>query len=139
MDNTFELDNVITLSDKQKAINKLPVFFGSRKEIYHPFKEVLNNALDEINTFFGEGNINIELADDKQTIAIEDNGRGLPIMLDSPDGGKLYKNFFLTLFSGGKYETETKTSGTNGVGLTVINYNSVMCSARVYFRGNKTV
>lgn len=137
MENNFEIDKVRSLSDKEQAIEKLPVFFGSRKEVYHPFKEVLNNALDEIITFFKKGEVQITLSDDNKFISIEDSGRGLPIMLDSPDGGQLYKNFFLTLFSGGKYDANNPTSGTNGVGLTVINYNSIKCEVTSYFRGEE--
>ena len=41
-------DNIRALSDREKAREKLPIFYGSFDNFYHGFKEILNNSVDEI-------------------------------------------------------------------------------------------
>lgn len=113
-------DSIRALSEREKAREKLPVFFGSYDNYYHGFREVLNNSCDELLNHFEQGIINITLHDDNRTITIEDTGRGIPIT--SYDNAKL---LFETLFASGKYDVTEKTnSGVNGVGNTILQYSS---------------
>lgn len=113
-------DTIRGLSAREQAREKLSVWFGSRDNFYHPAREVIMNGTDEIITNFDEGIINVELADDCQTLSVFDSGRGIPI--GSKENIEL---LFLTLFAGGKYDNEEGTmTGTNGCGLTATNYNS---------------
>ena len=68
MSNQFERDNIRALSDREKAREKLPVFYGSRDGLYQGFMEVLNNGVDEVLNNFDKGTVEVILHDDNQTI-----------------------------------------------------------------------
>ena len=114
-------DNIRGLSEREKAREKLAVWFGSRDNFYHPVREAVMNGTDEIIGNFDAGHIIVELHDGCRKISVQDNGRGIPI-----GDKKNIELLFLTLFAGGKYDnTEGETlTGTNGCGLTATNYNS---------------
>lgn len=119
-------DTIRQLSEREQARQKVSIWFGSKENFYHPFKEVLFNGIDEINNNFENGTIEILLSDDRKRVTITDSGRGIPI------GGKTdnvnnYELLLLKLFAGTNYdngEHGKMTTGTNGVGLTVTNYCS---------------
>jgi DNA gyrase subunit B len=119
-------DKIRALTDREQAREKLPIFYGSRENYLHGFKEVLGNAVDEINNNYSKGIINITLADDLKTITVSDTGRGIPIDGET-DGKKNYELLFTTLFAGTNYdnkENDKVAVGTNGVGATVLNFTS---------------
>lgn len=112
------------LSDKEQAILKLPVFFDSYDNFYHPIRESVTNARDIlVETESENGLIEVTLHDDNRTITIKDNGCG--IILDGESNGKPnWEHAFLILFSGSKMSTGKTSGGTNGCGNTIINYSS---------------
>ena len=103
----------------------MPIFFGSRDNYVHGVKELIANAADELkNHKKSDGIVVVELHDNDKRISVADNGRGIPI---EGTTGTIpnYELLFLTLFAGTKYDvTESITTGTNGVGNTVVNYTS---------------
>lgn len=120
-------DKIRALNHREQAREKLPVFYGSRDNYLHGFKETLNNAVDEILNNFESGEINIKLHDDLQTITISDTGRGLPIADKDENNIPYYELLFTTLFAGGKYdEGDNINSGVNGVGMAVLNMTSTI-------------
>ena len=117
-------DTIRALDDRQKSREKLSVWYGSRDNFMHGLKEVIANATDEIISNFESGTVEVVLHDDLQTITVSDTGRGIPLHGET-DGVKNYELLFRTLFAGTKYETtESTTTGTNGVGNTVLCYTS---------------
>ena len=129
--NQKKRDNIRALSDKEKAREKLPIFYGSFDNFYHGFKEILNNSVDEILNNFDKGEIIVELHDDNRTITVSDTGRGMPI--DTYEQAKL---LFETLFASGKYDvTENTNSGVNGVGGTILQYSSSYFECKSNFQG----
>ena len=117
-------DIIRVLDDREKSREKISVWYGSRDNYYHGLKEVIANGTDEIINNFDEGTVTVELHDDLQTITVKDTGRGIPIDGET-DGVKNYDLLFRTLFAGTKYDTtEETTTGTNGVGNTVLCYTS---------------
>lgn len=123
----MEFDKIRALNDREKARDKLPLFYGSRDNYLHGFREVaINNTVDEISNNFESGIINITLHSDYETITVTDSGRGMPIG-EVTDGIPNWELFFTRLFASGKYDLENgENSGTNGVGGTVLNYSSVL-------------
>lgn len=115
-------DEYRNLSNKEQAILKLPVFFDSYDNFYHPIRESVTNSRD-ILLDSDNGLIEVTLHDDNKTITIKDNGCG--IKLDGESGGKPnWEHAFLILFSGSKMSSGKTSGGTNGCGNTIINYSS---------------
>ena len=126
-------DKIRALDDRQKSRDKLPIFYGSRDNYTHGFREVaLNNTIDEISNNFDNGDVYITLHDDDMTITVEDTGRGLPIDGES-DGIPNWELFLTRLFASGKYDLENAfNSGVNGVGSCVLQYTSSLYSVTSY-------
>jgi DNA gyrase subunit B len=125
-------DTIRGLNARQQAREKLPVWFGSRDNFYHAVREVLMNGTDEIIGNFDSGEVTAHLHDDCKRMTIIDTGRGLPI--GEADNLEL---LLLTMFAGGKYDTQEGATftGTNGCGLTVTNYTSMYFKAEAYYGG----
>lgn len=131
--------NIRKLDTRQQCREKLPIFFGSNDNFYHPVQEVLQNAVDEISTNYEFGTVIAELLDDNKTIEITDTGRGMPVCEFDEDGVPYWELLFRTLFAGSKYdnvENEEETGGTNGVGNTVTCYTSDYFRCDAYYKGN---
>ena len=100
------------------------MYIGGTDEraLHHLAAEVLDNAMDE--AVAGHANrIEIELAADG-TLAVTDNGRGIPVDPHPKFKSKSALEVILTtLHSGGKFSQKVyKTSGgLHGVGLSVVN------------------
>lgn len=131
-------EQIKVLDDRQQSREKLPIFFGSRDNYVHGVKELIANAADELKNFGSEEKqIIVTLSNENKRIAVEDNGRGIPIE-GNTDGVPNYKLLFQTLFAGTKYDvTESITTGTNGVGTCVLNYTSSLFKVESYRNNNK--
>lgn len=117
-------EDIKKLSTREQARDKVSIWFGSSDNYYHPLKEVIANSTDEIINNFDNGTITVLLHDDSKTITVADSGRGIPLQ-EKTNGTYNYELLFETLFAGTKYDTTQKsTTGTNGVGNTVINHTS---------------
>lgn len=134
------MEQIKKLTDREQARQKLPIFFGSRDNFYHPIKEMIANAADELMTYKQKNpTIDVHLLDgdngENSRIMVSDNGRGIPI------GGKTgddynYELLFLTLFAGTKYDVDdVAKTGTNGVGNTAINYTSSLFAVQSLYDG----
>ena len=118
------------LSEREKCRNKVAVWFGSKSNYLHPVREAVANAFDEVYNNREKGYIEVTLYEDGKTIAIKDNGRGIPIH-GKTDGVPNYELLFETLFAGTKYDNDEEfTTGTNGCGMTVTQY----CSDRFFVK-----
>lgn len=121
---TTQHDKIKSLNDREKARQKISIWYGSADNFQHGAKEVIANATDEIINNYDQGLVTVKLHDDNKTITVTDTGRGIPIDGDT-DGVKNYDLLFRTLFAGTKYEqTENTSTGTNGVGNTVLCFTS---------------
>lgn len=123
-------DKIISLSDREKARKKLPVFYGSFsiEATLHALRETLNNAVDEITNNFDSGSVIVAVSKDGRTITVQDTGRGIPIDGET-DGVKNSELLLQRLFAGTNYENADNgkiTSGQNGVGLAVLSHISKM-------------
>lgn len=131
-----KFDNSEILTDREIARTKTAIFFDSVSNFYHPLKEVIANGIDEINNNFDHGEIKVELLDD-YTLRVTDSGRGLNILAKNKDGVEGHVVYFEKLFAGTKYgdDINKNSIGTNGVGLTVINYTSTLFRAVSQYDG----
>lgn len=133
-------DKIRALNDREKAREKLPIFYGSRDNFMHGFREVaINNTIDEITNNFNDGVIDILLHDDLETITVRDTGRGMPIG-EISDGIPNWELFFTILFASGKYDSENmENSGVNGVGGTILQFSSVRYDVRSWYDGKEYI
>lgn len=133
-------DKIRALNDREKAREKLPIFYGSRDNFMHGFREVaINNPIDEITNNFDNGVINITLHDDLETITVRDTGRGMPIG-EITDGVPNWELFFTILFASGKYDAENmENSGVNGVGGTILQFSSVIYDVKAWYEGKEYI
>lgn len=137
MSTTTKHDKIRALDDRQKSREKISIFYGSADNFVHGLKEVIANSCDEIINNFDDGTVTVTLHEDLQTITVEDTGRGIPISGET-DGIKNYELLFRTLFAGTKYDvTENTTTGTNGVGSTVLNYTSTLFEVTSFYDKKK--
>ena len=119
-------DKIKQLDTRDQCRLKLPIFYGSRDNYYHGFREVCANGIDEIVNNFENGVLEITLHNDLETITVKDSGRGVPINLET-DGTPNYKLLFETLFSGTNFDNNDNgkiTTGVNGSGTCVLNHTS---------------
>lgn len=132
-----EIDKVRALGFRDQAREKLPIFFGSRDNYFHPLRELIANGTDEINSHFDNGIIKIthEINDNESMITVEDSGRGLPIGETDENGKSYLELLLLTLFAGSKYDSNAGQIGSNGVGLTVTNYTSKYFNVQSAYNG----
>lgn len=136
-------DDIIKLSDYRHARLRTEMYLGSRsphtqvivnwdgkklapKEMtwtpaaYCAFREILDNALDEV---IGHGHGNkIDVTYDPKTMefTVQDDGRGIPI--DWDDNEKMHKaTMALTQARAGRnFGTREEVRGTNGIGASVV-------------------
>ena len=92
--------------------------------VFVAFREIFDNALDEVITH-GHGNrIDVTFRPDTMTFTITDNGRGIPITLD-----KKHKMYQATMAvadtkAGRNFGDRGASRGLNGVGASIVNYCS---------------
>ena len=111
-------ERIRELSDKEQARMRVAVFFGSSKNFFHTFIELLGNALDEAYKGYGD-KIEVSLSQDGKRVKIKDYANGLPVEVISENGKEGYISLLETLFAGGKFDQGTEYQlGLNGVGLT---------------------
>lgn len=121
-----EHEKIRSLNTREQCRLRLPVWYGSRDNYEHGVLEVLANASDEITNNFINGKIKVWLSEDGKQMTILDTGRGIPIEGET-DGIKNYEVLFCTLFAGTNYsnmDSNKVTTGSNGVGTTVLNHVS---------------
>lgn len=119
-------DTIKQLDTRQQCRERLSIFYGSNSNYTHGFREVMNNALDEINNNYEDGEIEVVLEDDLRTISVKDSGRGIPIDGYTDDKPN-YVLLFETLFASTNYDNNENgkiTAGCNGVGTCVLCHTS---------------
>ncbi|HZK00105.1 MAG TPA: ATP-binding protein, partial [Tissierellaceae bacterium] len=130
-----------TLSARESCRDKVSIWYGSRDNFMHGLREVLANASDAIGISkqSDSGEIVVKLEEDCETISVFDTGDGIPLS-DDIDGKKSYESLLLSLFSGSNYDNAERldiSTGTNGMGLTVLNYSSSLFDIASYINGKK--
>lgn len=106
--------------------------------LYVSFREVLDNALDEV-IGHGHGNaITITFNETTLETIISDNGRGIPIDWDATHGVHLATLVMSEVRAGRNFsDRQTDTVGVNGIGASGVNYCSEYFTMEIHRDGKK--
>lgn len=122
-----------------EAVRKRPgMYIGSTglRGLHHLVWEIVDNSVDEAMAGYAN-EVKIIIGQDS-SIAIEDNGRGIPIDVHKKTGTSTLETVLTMLHAGGKFDSDTYkvSGGLHGVGASVCNALSKQLEAWVY-RNNK--
>lgn len=140
-------DEILSLNDYQHARLRTEMYLSSRdphtqtvldydasgpiiKEytwvpaVFVAFREVLDNAVDEVVSHGHGDQIDIAYDEETTTIRISDNGRGIPIAKDEKTGKHKATMALSETKAGRNFKDRGSTRGMNGVGASIVN----MCS-----------
>lgn len=132
-------ENSIEILEGLEGIRVRPgMYIGGtdKRALHHLVYEVLDNSIDEAISGYCD-KIDITINKDG-SITIEDNGRGIPVLMHKKVKKPTVEVIFTTLHSGGKFHSDgyTFSGGLHGVGLAVVNALSTYTKVDI-FRENK--
>lgn len=131
----YEGDDIRVVEGREAVRLRPGMYIGgtSKASLHHLIWEIVDNSVDEaMNGFATE--IRVTLHTDGETVTVKDDGRGIPLSIESKTQRPAVEVVFTKLhagakFTGGSYKS---SGGLNGVGASVTNFLSKSLSVKVY-------
>lgn len=101
------------------------------------FREIVDNALDEI-VGHGHGNrIDITYDEEKLLFSVQDNGRGIPITFDKQENQYLATMVLTEPRAGRNFDERGEVAGVNGIGSAAVSNTSEVFEVEIIRDGKK--
>lgn len=129
MSSNYGNDSIVSLTDKEAMRLRPANNLGSDdiNGVFHALKEIVDNSIDEVKAGYGDKVVITKHKDGYYSV--KDSGRGVPMDWSEREQKYNYELVFMTLNSGGKYNTEEDGTfefpkGLNGIGASACAFTS---------------
>ncbi|MFO0555431.1 MAG: DNA topoisomerase IV subunit B [Polyangiaceae bacterium] len=131
-------DDILVLEGLEPVRTRPAMYIGTTdsRGFHHLLWEILDNAIDEVMNGHAR-RVEIQLDADHKGVAVYDDGRGIPVDMNSKHKLPALELIFTVLHSGGKFKqgNYAVSGGLHGVGASVVNALSEALEVTVYRDG----